>query len=213
MIRCKIVIAGAAPGRHRGVCRCFAAGSSRRVRPRFGQGQRPDRGRRQQAIACQVHAEYQSLGPKERTQGCARRARSDLLQQGPGVRLHLLGESLPLGLQAALLEGIMIRGKVAIAGAVLGRPCCWRRRCRAGTGGNLRAGDREGTCRGSGYGDHQGIDQAHAARRQPQGQDQEQFDQLPERTAGWLRVHDLGGRLPMKSLLSGGGDTMVTCKK
>ena len=30
---------------------------------------------------------------------------------------------------------------------------------------------------------------------------------------GWLRVHDLGGRLPMKSLLSRSGDTMVTCKK
>ena len=46
-----------------------------------------------------------------------------------------------------------------------------------------------------------------------EGQDQEQFDQLPEGTAGWLRVHDLGDHLPMKSLLSGSGDTMVTCRK
>ena len=45
------------------------------------------------------------------------------------------------------------------------------------------------------------------------GRIQEQFDQPPEGTAGRLRVHDLGGRLPVKSLLSRSGDTMVTCKK
>ena len=106
----------------------------------------------------------------------------------------------------------MIRGKVAIAGAFLAdlaAAAFFAEPVQA----NLHAGDGENTRRGSGYGHHQGIDQAHPARRQPQRQDQEQFDQLPEGTAGRLRVHDLGGRLPMKSRLSGRGDTMVTCKK
>ena len=107
----------------------------------------------------------------------------------------------------------MIRGNVAIAGALLAALAVGAFVAEPAQAGTCMAVTVKGRAADPATATTKASIKLTQRAASLKGQDQEQFDQLPEGTAGWLCLHDLGGHLPMKSLLSGSGDTVVTCLK
>ena len=92
----------------------------------------------------------------------------------------------------------MILRRSVVAGVALGALAALAVVAEPALAGTCVAVTVKGRGAGSGHGDHQGGSQTHSACRADPRQGQEEFDQLPKGAARRLRVHHLGGSLPLK---------------